>query len=252
MSKYTTQVRWIIQQAAQSPFEPITKQIEIACPKIFNFDFPIWDEAYKPILEKKILMHYFNKEIGFETVGLWKFYLNERLNLIMPYYNKLYVTTVQDYDFLSDTNLTETVTASKNQGENAKYEGNTTQEINSSENTSGTDNSTSSQTGKSLSSELPQATLNGLDYGTESNETENNDTSEFTTNRDVTGNSTQTTGQTSTNTLSRDESENRTTTRKGASGARSMTDLLIAYRDSLINIDKQLIDELSDLFMLIY
>ena len=108
MSKYTTQVRWIIEQATSGNDSlPISKRIELACPIIFNFNFPIWNEDYRPILEKKILMHYFNKEIGLETVGLWKFYLEERLNLIMPYYNKLYETTVKDYDYMTDTNSSE-------------------------------------------------------------------------------------------------------------------------------------------------
>lgn len=252
MSKYTTQVRWIIQQMAQLPYEPITKQIEIACPKIFNFDFPIWKEAYRPVLEKKILMHYYNKEIGFETVGLWKFYLEERLNLIMPYYNKLYLTTVKDYDFLADTDFTETMTGTKSRNENASYTGNTTQEIESSENTTGKDNSSNTQTGKTLESDLPQANYANLDYGTSLNETENSDTGEFTTERDVTGNSTQKTGQESKNSIVSNDGEEHTIVRKGASGSHSLTDLLLQYRESLINIDKQIIDELSDLFMLIY
>ena len=49
---------------------------------IFDFDFPIFDEDYKIPLEKKILRHYYLREIGFETLGVWKLKLNDKLNEI--------------------------------------------------------------------------------------------------------------------------------------------------------------------------
>ena len=55
LSKYTTQVRWIIEQVtSDSKNLPITQRVSLACPKIFNFDFPMWLEEYRPSLEKKI------------------------------------------------------------------------------------------------------------------------------------------------------------------------------------------------------
>ena len=86
MAKYTTQLRTIIEYNS-TPGKPITDRIKEAAPKIFDFDFPMWLESYRETLEYKILLHYFSNEIGFETVGLWKLYLNQRLNEIMPYYN---------------------------------------------------------------------------------------------------------------------------------------------------------------------
>ena len=53
-------------------------------------DYPIWNETYREILNKKILNHYYENEIGFETANLFKFYLNNRMAEIMPYYNKIY------------------------------------------------------------------------------------------------------------------------------------------------------------------
>ena len=60
-----------------------------------NFDFglqdyPIWNETYRETLNKKILNHYYENEIGFETASLFKFYLNSKMAEIMPYYNKIY------------------------------------------------------------------------------------------------------------------------------------------------------------------
>lgn len=74
MSKYTTEVRFICENAAglieslgEGAIEDI---ITRAAPKVFNFDFPIFDESYRLTLEKQILRAYYTREIGEETVGL--------------------------------------------------------------------------------------------------------------------------------------------------------------------------------------
>lgn len=261
MSKYTTQVRWIIEQVTSNSMNlPISQRVSLACPKIFNFDFPIWLEEYRPTLEKKILMHYFNKEIGFETVALWKFYLEERLNLIMPYYNELYKTIERKYDWLTDTNSTELYESLKKTDENSNYNlnGNTIEE--NKENFTGTGNSTiiteNNQTSKNLKSDLPQSNYNDLDYGTEltendikNNSTENNST---TNESNLNRNNNINVIQNSTNNLTSNINDNYQRLRNGAFGNHSLTELLIQYRNSLLNIDYLIIDELKDLFMMIY
>ena len=96
MSKYTTEVRYICEHYAgldeSEGYESISEIIGMSRDKIFDFNYPIFDESYKPILEEKILTHYYTREIGFETVGLWKHFLKMRMNEIMPYYNKLYIS----------------------------------------------------------------------------------------------------------------------------------------------------------------
>lgn len=277
MSKYTTQIRWIIEQATYENQDlPISQRVALACPKIFNFDFPIWAEEYRTTLEKKILMHYFNKEIGFETVGLWKFYLEERMNLIMPYYNELYKTTVKEYDWLTDTNAHETYAGNKRLQENAKFDANgnvksdmtgKTQD-NGNDTFSGTGSSTTdgtkNQNTKTLESDLPQANYANLDYGTKLTEGEQTETTHEQTNTtqqstadrtnvtDTTQNANTDTTQQSTNDLQSNTDDNYTRDRVGAFGSHSLTELLMQYRDSLINIDNMVIDELKDLFMMIY
>lgn len=112
MSRYTTEVRFICETAAglleSQGYSKVDEILTAAIPKVFDFDFPIWDPLYKPILEKKILKHYYTREIGFETVGLWKLKLDTRLNEIMPRYNKLYATTVLEFNPLYDVDLTTT------------------------------------------------------------------------------------------------------------------------------------------------
>lgn len=57
MSKYTTEVRFICENAAglieslgEGAIEDI---ITRAAPKVFNFDFPIFDESYRLTLENR-------------------------------------------------------------------------------------------------------------------------------------------------------------------------------------------------------
>lgn len=71
-------------------FDDVDRIISLVRSKIFSFKYPIFNEEYREILETKIINHYFTREIGLETVSLWKHFLKTRMNEIMPYYNKLY------------------------------------------------------------------------------------------------------------------------------------------------------------------
>lgn len=110
MSKYTTQVRFICETAAglsESEGQTSVKQIiAAAIPSVFDFDFPIFDENYRNVLETKILKHYYTREIGLETVGLWKLKLDTKLNEIMPFYNQLYKSELIEFNPLYDVDLT--------------------------------------------------------------------------------------------------------------------------------------------------
>ena len=110
MSKYTTEVRFICESAANltesEGFNSIDTILSVAAPKIFNFDFPLFDENYRTPLEKKILRHFYTREISEETVGLWKLRLQDRLCMIMPYYNQLYSSELIKFNPLYDVDLT--------------------------------------------------------------------------------------------------------------------------------------------------
>lgn len=110
MSKYTTEVRYIVESVngltESDGFDDIDTLVTNACPYIFNFNFPIFDETYRLTLEKKILMHYYTREISEETVGLWKLRLCNRLREIMPYYNKLYLSELLNFNPLYDVDYT--------------------------------------------------------------------------------------------------------------------------------------------------
>ena len=93
LSKYTTEVRFICEKFADfntsQGFSKVDDIVEKARHSIFE-KYPIFDESYRGILETKILKHFYTREIGFETVGLWLLKLNQKMNEIMPFYNQFY------------------------------------------------------------------------------------------------------------------------------------------------------------------
>lgn len=102
-------------------------------------DYPIFDEAYRPVLNGKILNHYRFREIGFETPGLFKYYLNMRLNEIMPFYNQYYRSTLLEIvDPLSNVHLS-TDSKRKTESDSRSQEEQTQHGFNESDSTSSAD-----------------------------------------------------------------------------------------------------------------
>lgn len=118
MSKYTTEVRFLCESLTGHTesvgFNDTDTVITQAAPLIFNFQYPIFDENYRIPLEVKILRHYYTREISEETYGLWKLRLEDRLNVIMPYYNQLYASTLLRFNPLYDVDLTTTHSGNEN------------------------------------------------------------------------------------------------------------------------------------------
>ena len=110
MSKYTTEVRFLCESltghAESQGFSEVDNILTEASPIIFSFQFPIFDEAYRLPLERKILRHYYTREISEETYGLWKLRLQDRMETIMPYYNKLYESALLSFNPFYDVDLT--------------------------------------------------------------------------------------------------------------------------------------------------
>lgn len=55
---------------------------------LFDFDYPL-DDSLKPSFEESFLNHYMMRRIGFETYLSFKIHLKDKLNIIMPKYNKM-------------------------------------------------------------------------------------------------------------------------------------------------------------------
>ena len=195
-------------------------------------DYPIFSPSYREILNKTIVDNFWFHEIGFETVEMFVHQLNTRLRLIMPAMNKIYDSTLYDIDPLLTMSI-RTVSARENEGVSTMSR----RDDSSSDSTS---NSTSNSTSRAVNSQFPQSMLsdNG-DYATSAVD------STSKTDNDSTGT---TTGVNDTKT---DEKEsvkgNSDTLMSGFTG--SQGELLMRYRDSIINVDMMVIDSLKDLFM---
>lgn len=169
MGKYTTEVRYICEtnvseSVSGNGFNNVDDIIFKSRANIFNFNYPIFDETYRPVLESKILRHYYTREISEETVGLWKLRLCDKLNLIMPYYNQLYQSELLSFNPLYDIDITTTHGGTK--------EGSKT------DNTDITDNRNTSEgifnTESINNNETISNTENTQDMGTESANRDNN------------------------------------------------------------------------------
>lgn len=187
LSNYTTEVRYICEVAAglneSEGYSSVDTIINKAIPKIFDFSFPIYDESYRNVLQRKIIKHYYTREIAAETVGLWKHFLDRRLNEIMPYYNKLYQSELFNFNPLYDIDLTTTHTrtgSETGQNEETKQEGretNTTKnsrvsttsekEQTNTENTTTNETGTISDAGTNTNTKTLNTTTTSTDSGTE-------------------------------------------------------------------------------------
>ena len=190
-----------------------------------NFDFkmnsyPIFDENYRDTLNQNILYHYYENEIGFETASLFRFYLNQKLNEIMPYYNELYKVQKKLIDenlLLNNVNLTETLHGS-----------NTTKTNSTSE---------SSNNGKSLFQDTPQGQISQTEIDNQTWATN------LTLNKNEIADQSNATGSGTNEYLK---------TIIGNNGGKFNIDVLNDIKNNLMNIDLMIINDLNDLFMQIF
>ena len=206
-----------------------------------NFDFkmtsyPIFDENYRETLNHNILYHYYENEIGFETAALFRLYLNQKLNEIMPYYNELYKAQKKLIDenlLLNNVNLTENLSGT-NTNATTTTNNSTSQSTNS-----GTSNN------KNLFQDTPQGQISNTEI---ENQT-------WATNLTLDKN---TTNNTINDTSSNSGSANTNATNSylktiiGNNGGKFNIDLLNDIKDKLMNIDLMIINDLNELFMQIF
>ena len=239
MSKYTTEIRFICETESglseSVDGARVEEIIASARTKIFNFDYPIFDEAYKEVLETKILKHFYTREIGLETYGLWKLKLNDKLNLIMPYYNKLYESELLEFNPLYDVNYTRSGSESLSQSES------TSNSLSSSESNSASNSSQGSEW--SLYQDTPQNGLTGVtdySYLTNATNNKNNGSSQALENRVA-----------SSNTIGARQALDTKGYLESIQGYQNNnpSKLLEDYRDTFLNIDMMIIGELENLFM---
>lgn len=276
MSEFTTELRNIVNSGIN----------------IFDFDYTLHDPAYKPTLEKKIIKHYYYREIGFETVGRFIDRLDTKLNEILPKYNIEYAavaggidpfkqktssiikegTIVDDIDktetMVVDDDILETTVLDDDTSESTVLDDDTSNSVTTVVDSDQTDAITNVQ----KFSDTPQGRtdLANTDYLTELTEENNNVTTalDSTTTSNVAGTQDTTTTVTAakdstttltgtkdtTTTTTGNEDQTRTVNETVATteSDRTQADLLDEFSRLYQDIDMKIIDELGVLFMGLY
>lgn len=283
MSKYTTEVRFICESKSglenSKGCDDVDEILNNSWNKIFTTKAEIFDENYRAVICRKILKHYYLREICSETVGIWKLWLNTRLEEILPYYNQLYKSALLEFNPLYDVNITRTHNRTIDEN---KTENGTSTETSTDKNTgSGTRDNTASGTNKNsgtsnvsdsgssnskdLYSDTPQGALTGIEtetYLTNARKITNSDSSTSESNssgsseyKDTgnvkysdTSDRTNTKNGSNSNTGTVNNTEEYLETVSGKQSSGSYSNMIKEYRDTFLNIDRMVIAEFDDLF----
>lgn len=198
---------------------PLHRVVELTGNKIGLDEYPIFDDSYRESLNQKIVNHYWNQEIGQETIDLFVFAMRRKMNEIMPLYNQLYESARTKFDPLLTVDIRN---FSTNKG--------TAESSEDSENAS-----ESHSESRAVASDFPQNRLAGnKDYATSAQ-----DNVAETIAKGV--------GKGKSSTVQDGTTESETT---GFQGNRAA--LLLDYRQTFLNVDMDVIKELEELFMLVW
>lgn len=233
MSKYTYQLRNVILFTSLEEVKSWLTDYDLA-DYLTEDQLDVVTEAglfNKEKLADRIINHYYMREIGVETIGLFKLKIKTKLDLLMEKYAPLIYTNSIEYDLLVNEDYTETFNR-------------TTSGTDSNTNSStGTNSTTSSGSDLTVSSDTPQGQISKTailagQWATNTAAGENTGTS--TTNNSVTNQSSGTNSGT----------ETFTRHVKGNHGISATYQAMIKqYRDNIITIYNDIINDLNDLFM---
>lgn len=107
MSKYTTTIRnWCEakyhEQESSLESPSVETVIRYARPYMFDFIYPIFDIRYQEQIESNIIRHFYFREIGFETFGMFKVKLHDKMVTVMPTINDMFEATLIDGNKIFD------------------------------------------------------------------------------------------------------------------------------------------------------
>ncbi len=184
----------------------------------------------KEKLAKKIVDHYYMREIGFETPELFEHYAKSTMNEIMEEYLLKIYSKFLEYDPLSSVDYTEEYTRTIESESESQGNSNS----NSSNNASGLNVRSDTPQGQIIKQEI----LNGK-YASDTNASETESNIQDETNTESNGSS---------NTI-----EKYTHSMKGDNGVIVTNQYLVReFRELAVSLDLEIINKLSTLFMGIY
>ena len=228
MARYTVQLRKIIETVGEDQvlkwFQDydLTNYLTFEEIKVIT-DAGTWSPAR---LARKILDHYYMHEIGSETVALFKHRAKVAMQEIMEDKLPLIYSAALKYNPLTNVNYTETYTGTS-----------TTSNTSSSESTASSDSS-----GLTVNSDTPQGRITKSNilagnYASSTSANEIEDSSTTTSSGDSSGSGTQV----------------YTKHYEGNQGISATYQKMVEqYRDNIRAIDREIIEDLRDLFMIIY
>lgn len=225
--------------------------------------YPIFDEAYRARLDGLIIDHYWNQEIGLESVDMFQMAMRRKLNEIMPQYNLLYLSQRMAFDPLKTVDIrvvyssdsTQNSTGVNTAVQDATTTGNNTQNTsNAGESNTESDSSSKSRV---VASETPQSFLSGNgDYATSANDvngtTNTGSTGAENSTSDVVASNTDVSNSNANSTSTGTDTQNRNDDTQTSGYQGVPADLIMRYRESLINIDLMVLADLAELFMMIW
>lgn len=257
MASYTMQLRAYIEHFTQYE-EGLTldERIEEGRKHLFDFDYPFFDEAYRKAFETKFIRNFYMREIGFETESLFKMRLQNWLDLNMPYYNKMFESELIEFDPLHNTELDTTRNVETNTKQNDSR--NTSQEGSTTGNSESESNTQDEGFNRSLRSDTPDdrlaiSTNDGegiIEYASEIGEnksTGNQSASDNTTASSESQSNLDDEFESNINNL-----EDYISHRTGKIGVQSYSKLLMEFRETFLRLEKQIFNEMNELFMGVY
>lgn len=216
----------------------------------FNFDFPWYtdDGDSKMQFEKMFLKRYMYKQIGFESVQMFKMYLSSHLERNMYTWTQIYKTIVADYGVLDGYSQTTETNETRTGQKNSDYRRTTDGERKHTGTVQTTDSGNQTTDTQSIDSENPQSTVANTDYASSMNRGQSR--VETAGNNNVTNNLTDTDNTTETNvgTDSTQDTGNTKTTVTGY-GNKTGAELAMLYRDAIYNLNNAIIESCADLFL---
>ena len=244
MAKYTMELRkvcdYFTREVVESWFKSYNLSDYLRPNEIETIEKAgLWN---KDKLARKIVNHYFMREIGFETPALFKHYALVTMEEIMESKLPLIYSSAIEYDPLVNVDFTETF--------ERKQDGTLKNNASTSSNSTANSNGTSSSSELGIDNKTPQQriTKQNLDTGAYASEVTQNDSNSNTNSSTTLNDNT----KTENNNIS-SNNEEYIKKIKGNSGVSATPQKMIEqYRQTIIAIDKQIIEELNTLFMGLY
>ena len=216
---------------------------------VFNFDYPFFDENKRAEFEKLFLKRYAFREIGYPTIGEFKYRLQSYLEENNDYFTQLWKIELRTkaIDFMNNKEYTETLTRDITEKEKEEIINKSLQEFLSNETMS--NSGTNTTTSNTLNSNVNDGMANlGFESGLTSNTQENISETLGTKN---TTNSNNTSNTNSSDNSNRDKlfTENVVTHGVGNIGVISAADLKKGWIDVTYSLISKIIDGAYDLFL---